>query len=207
MFDLAEQRSGITRRLLVGLCGPPGVGKSTVAHTLAGLLGERAVVLGMDGFHLANGTLDSLGLRDVKGAPETFDAHGFVALLRRVRRPAADEIIYAPAYDRSISAGVTGAFEIRPDHKIVLVEGNYLLMDGPWEAVRPLLDVSVYLELDQDVRLRRLIDRHIRFGRTAEAAEEWVQRSDETNARKIEKTKQRADRVLDVEEIPQESTS
>ncbi len=187
-----------TPRIVVGLCGPPGVGKSTVAELLAERLGERATVLGMDGFHLADEVLAELGLSDVKGAPETFDPDGFVQLLERVRS-TIDRPVYAPSFDRSIEAAVAGRLVIRPEHRVVIVEGNYLLMDGAWAPVRPLLDLTVYLQLDGEERRRRLIERHIRHGRSRDAAIEWVDRSDEANARRIEATAGLADRRLDLD--------
>lgn len=193
LVETVEQQASPTQRYVVGLCGPPGVGKSTVATDLVEALGLRAVVLGMDGFHLADSTLDRLGLCDVKGAPDTFDVDGFVALLGRVTSPASQRPVYAPAYDRQLGAGIVGASEIRPDHEIVVIEGNYLLLDGPWQPVADLIDLSVYLDLDDEVRTRRLVDRHVAFGRTLDEAQEWVARSDAANARLIERTAWRAD--------------
>lgn len=198
LFAETRRVAETSDQVIVGLCGPPGVGKSTVAHRLAQELGTRAIAVGMDGFHLANATLDRLGLRNVKGAPETFDAEGFVALLERVRSPIAPRPIYAPTYDRSHGASIAGAVEIRKEHDIVIVEGNYLLMDGPWEPVRSLLDLSIYLRLDDDIRRQRLIERHISHGREPEQAVEWVHRSDEANARLIADTAARADWALAV---------
>ncbi len=190
-----ESRADRARRLLVGLAGPPGVGKSTVAAALADRLGPRSIVLGMDGFHLADEVLADLGLADVKGAPATFDAAGFVALLERVRT-STDEPVYAPAFDRPLEAAIAGRIGIEPSHDVVIVEGNYLLLDGPWAPVRGLLDLTVSLRLDDAERRRRLIDRHVRHGRSPAAATAWVDRSDEANARLVVEVADRADHTV-----------
>lgn len=185
-------------RVMVGLAGPPGCGKSTLAAALAADLvtrGVPSVVVPMDGFHLAQSELDRLGRADRKGAPDTFDAAGYVALLRRLR-PQPDDPVYAPAFRREIEEPVAGAIAIGIDAAVVITEGNYLLADGPWAPVRTLLDEVWYLDIDPEVRVHRLIERHIRHGRTATQAREWVLRSDETNATFVDATRNRADLVL-----------
>ena len=184
------------RPRLLGLVGPPGVGKSTAAQLLAdGLPG--AVVLPMDGFHLSNAELARLGRAERKGAPDTFDVDGFVALLRRIRA-GIERPIYAPRFHRELEESIAGEVAVLPSTSVVIVEGNYLLLDsGGWEHVRPLLDVCWYLEAADDrARVQRLIDRHVAHGRSRSAATEWVERSDETNARIVASTRARADRVL-----------
>jgi len=151
----------------------------------------------MDGFHLANAELTRLGRRDRKGAPDTFDAAGYVALLRRLRAAGPDPV-YAPAYDRHLSAGVVGAIRVEPDVPLVVTEGNYLLLDdGPWAAVRPELDEAWFVERDDDVaRVAQLIARHVAHGKAPEFARDWVSRSDEANARVVAGTRGRADLVV-----------
>lgn len=192
--DLLERAAG--RRVLLGLTGAPGAGKSTLTAGLRAGLGELAVVVPMDGFHLAQAELERLGRADRKGAPDTFDAAGFVALLHRLR--AADEpVVYAPEFRREIEEPVACALPVPAQVPLVLVEGNYLLLDDPaWAPVRPLLDECWYLQPDDDLRVERLVARHVAHGRSPEAAREWVLRSDEANARLVAASRHRADRVV-----------
>jgi len=196
------RRADPARRYLLGLTGPPGVGKSALAAALAEAIDHacgagRAVVVGMDGFHLPQAELDRLGLASVKGAPETFDADGFVDLLRRLH--GAEPVVSAPVFDRALEEPVPGAVRVRPGHRLVVVEGNYLLLDGPWAPVRGLLDEVWHLSLPDDVRVPGLVARHETHGRTPAAAREWVYRSDEANARLIAGSAERADAVVDLE--------
>lgn len=186
------------RRVLLGLTGPPGAGKSTLAEALAAHHGPRAQVLPMDGFHLANAELQRLGRASRKGAPDTFDAAGFVALLARVRRQnAGDAAVYAPAFHRDIEEAVAGSIAIRAETTLVIVEGNYLLLDdGNWAGVRPLLDACWYVGGDDDLRLARLVARHEAFGRSPTDARAWVAGTDEPNARRIAATRPYADHVF-----------
>jgi len=174
-------------RLLLGLVGPPGVGKSTVgaawcaAHRAAGV---AAQVLPMDGFHLPQAELVRLGRRDRMGAPDTFDVAGFVAALAAVRADAGP--VRVPLFDRSVEEPVPDALEIGPEVRVVIVEGNYLQLDsGGWEAVAPLLDAVWRLELPDELRRERLVARHVASGKSPEEARAWVLRSDEANARLI----------------------
>ncbi|WP_275432024.1 MULTISPECIES: nucleoside/nucleotide kinase family protein [unclassified Streptomyces] len=186
------------RRRILGIAGPPGAGKSTLAARLAVALGPgTAVVVPMDGFHLAGAELARLGLADRKGAPDTFDAAGYVALLRRLRSPDG-ATVYAPAFDRSLEEPVAGSVPVAPAVPLVITEGNYLLHDaGAWAAVRPLLDEAWYLAPDEALRVGRLVDRHVRHGKDPSSARAWVARSDEANARLIAPGAGRADLVVD----------
>lgn len=194
---LAADRPG---RRLLGLAGPPGAGKSTLAAAVVAALGDRAVLVPMDGFHLAQAELVRLGRADRKGAPDTFDVDGFLALLGRLRdqRPG-DPAVYAPRFDRDLEEALAGAVPVAADVPLVVVEGNYLLHDeGSWARVRGLLDEVWYLDLADDVRVGRLVARHVAHGRSPDAAREWVLRSDEANARLVARGRGRADLVVAV---------
>lgn len=183
-------------RRILGITGPPGAGKSTLAAALAEALGERARLVGMDGFHLAEAELRRLGRRDRKGAPDTFDALGYVALLRRLRA-ADEEVVYAPHFDRSIEEAIAGSVPVPREVPLVITEGNYLLVDdAPWSAVRPLLDECWYVEPDETERLERLVARHQRFGRSPAEARERSWGSDQRNAEVIAATRRYADLVV-----------
>jgi pantothenate kinase len=185
------------RRALLGITGPPGSGKSTLTRALTRGLAPRAVTVPMDGFHLAQDELVRLGRQDRKGAPDTFDADGFVALLARIR--AADGTVYAPSFDRRIEEPVAGSIAVPPEVPLVVTEGNYLLLeDPPWDRVRAQLDAVWFVEIDPMVRVERLIARHVRHGKTPEAARAWVLGSDERNAELVDRTRDRADLVVAV---------
>ncbi len=185
------------RRKLLGLVGAPGAGKSTLAQRIADALGERAQVLPMDGFHLAQIELERLGRTARKGAPDTFDSAGYVALLRRLRAQDDDEIVYAPAFRREIEEPVAGAIALLPQTRLLIAEGNYLLLDqGAWAGVAPLLDEIWYVEVDEALRRERLRRRHRDFGRSEDAACAWEASTDQPNARLIESTREQATRVV-----------
>jgi pantothenate kinase len=175
-------------RRVLGIVAPPGAGKSTLAQSLADTLGEQAQVVPMDGFHLSNAALKSLDRQDRKGAPDTFDVEGYVNLLRRLRDQRANETIYAPEYLRSIEEGIAGSIAVRASTRLIITEGNYLLLDeGPWAQVRGLLDESWYLDIDATLRESRLLARHMQFGRSHEQALAWIAATDAPNAEKIDK--------------------
>jgi len=188
----ATRLLGRGSRVLLGLVGAPGSGKSTWARALADTFADRAIVVPMDGFHLANAELARLGRASRKGAPDTFDAAGYVALLRRLR--AADETVYAPEFRREIEEAIAGAIAVAPDVPLVITEGNYLLLDdGPWADVRALLDEVWFIETGEALRRQRLLQRHIAHGRSPEDARDWVAHTDEPNAALVQATRHRAD--------------
>ncbi|MDH6181198.1 pantothenate kinase [Microbacteriaceae bacterium SG_E_30_P1] len=184
------------RRVTVGIAGSPGSGKTTLASALTSLLGASAAHLPMDGFHLANATLDRLGRRDRKGAIDTFDGWGFVALLERVRHETGNPI-FAPSFERTVDEPVAGEIMIPPEAEIVVVEGNYLLVpEHPWLRGREAMDEAWFCSTDERERERRLVERHIRSGRSLDAAIAWARDVDGANARLIEPTRAYADLVV-----------
>ncbi len=187
-------------RALLGIAGSPGSGKTTLARALVDRINRArpgfAACVPMDGFHLANSTLARLGLRDRKGAIETFDGWGFLSLLDRLRAETG-HVVYAPGFDRSVDEGVVGAIPVDPSARLVVVEGNYLLVDrDPWSGVRSRLDAAWFCATPEHERERRLIARHVRYGRTREAATAWARDVDGANARLVEASRGRADLVV-----------
>jgi pantothenate kinase len=183
-------------RVLLGITGAPGSGKSTLAGAIAAAC--AAVVVPMDGFHLADVELVRRGLLDRKGAPETFDADGYAALLARIRsRP--DRVVMAPLFERDLEQPLASAIPVPPSADLVVTEGNYLLLDeDPWPAVRAQLDAVWHVVTADAVRLPRLVARHEAFGKSPLHARAWVERVDQANAARIEAARERADLVLDL---------
>ncbi|MFF6999906.1 nucleoside/nucleotide kinase family protein [Streptomyces sp. NPDC008313] len=187
-------------RALLGIAGSPGSGKTTLAERLvrelnAGADGWAAHVP-MDGFHLADAELDRLGRRDRKGAPDTFDAAGYAALLRRLRQER-DTVVYAPGFERVLEQPIAGAVPVPPAARLVVTEGNYLLLrEGSWARVRPALDEVWFCEQPEQERVRRLVARHEEFGKEHEAAVAWVLGTDQRNADLVAATRDRADLVV-----------
>jgi pantothenate kinase len=188
------QRGG---RRLLGLVGPPGAGKSTLAIALQQAFAEESQVVPMDGFHLANVELQRLGRAGRKGAPDTFDSAGYAALLQRLREQRDDEIVYAPEFRRQIEEPIAGTIAVLPRTRLVITEGNYLLLDdGAWSGVAALLDDVWYVDVADALRTDRLLRRHEQFGRSADAARAWVRGTDEPNARLIAASRARASWVF-----------
>lgn len=187
-------------RVIVGVVGEPGAGKSTLTAAVAQALSEHGVstaVVPMDGFHLANAELARLGRAERKGAIDTFDGGGYLALLRRLRDPA-EGVVYAPIYERgSLESSLGSAIPVDPDVRVVLTEGNYLLADqGPWARVREVLDETWFLDVDPQLRRTRLYERHVANGKSAELASAFTFGSDEANAQLVLGTRERADLVV-----------
>ncbi len=182
------------RRLVVGIAGRPGAGKSTLAAALVRELAGAAITVPMDGFHLADAALTVLGRRDRKGAPDTFDPRGYAALLHRIRTEPGP--IFAPGFERSLEQPLAQAV-IVADQPIVLTEGNYLLVDDPdWQLVRAQLAQVWWLDSDEAERVADLTARHVRYGKTPAEAADWVARVDQPNAVAAAASASRADRVV-----------
>lgn len=197
--ELAAQARGLLAatpaRVLIGITGAPGAGKSTLAEALVDVLADVAALVPMDGYHLANEELARLGLSDRKGAPPTFDRTGFATTLARLRPVAVPNAppIYLPRFDRALDAAVAGSIPVAGWQRVLIVEGNYLLL---WPEVHAALDVTWFVDPPSSARLSALIARHVDFGRDEDAAQEWVMRSDEANAALVNAEKHRADLLI-----------
>lgn len=195
LVDRAARLARDGNRAILGICGAPGAGKSTLASAVKDALGGRAVVVGMDGFHLAQSELERLGRAERKGAPDTFDADGYVHLIRRLR--ANEGTVYAPLFRRDIEEPIANAVPVPPDTPLVITEGNYLLLDDPpWAELRALFDDVWFVAPDESDRMRRLIERHRAYGRSPDAALARARGSDQANAERVMATASRADIVI-----------
>ena len=197
LLRIKELLNRSTDRALVGIVGKPGAGKSTLsAYLLQELESSEVTVVPMDGYHLSNAVLQELGRADRKGAPDTFDIAGFATLLQRIRVEKTFDIYY-PVFDRAIEESIAAQGVVTQKTKVVIIEGNYLLHDsGGWEVIADLLDEIWFIDVDDEKRLERLIARHIAYGKSHEAAENWSRGSDEVNARTIAAGRSRAHAVI-----------
>jgi pantothenate kinase len=201
--EIAEAMDALRRRLvpgtrvILGIAGAPGSGKSTFAEWIRQQFGPgQAVVVPMDGFHLGNAIIDGTPLRQRKGAMETFDAGGYLSLLRRlVRRD--EPVVYAPEFRRTLDEPVAASIAVPAEVPLIITEGNYLLMEHqPWKDVRAQLDEVWFVDTPPVLRLARLVERHVSFGMDRTAAEAWANGPDEANAVLIQATRPAADRLI-----------
>ncbi|MCS6557466.1 nucleoside/nucleotide kinase family protein [Curtobacterium flaccumfaciens] len=199
--ERAVELARSSKRTVLGIAGAPGAGKSTLARRIVTAVDERlgagtAVQVPMDGFHLSNAALDALGRHDRKGAADTFDADGYVALVRRL--VAADEdVVWAPDFDRRVDEPVAGSIAVPRAARLVVSEGNYLLDDtAPWSALPALFTETWFCAVADDVRLDRLVGRHMRHGRDHDAARAWAVEVDGVNAARVAPTVIRASRTI-----------
>jgi pantothenate kinase len=203
LLDRARALADRPGRAILGITGPPAAGKSTLAERLRQELGAAAAYVPLDGFHLAHQLLVENGTVERKGAPDTFDAAGYVALLRRLRDPA-EGAVYAPRFERDIEDSIANAIPVPPDVPLVITEGNYLLLrSGPWAQVAGLLDEVWYIDLAEDTRLRRLIGRHMEFGRDSAEARDRATGSDQRNAVLVEASRDHASLIVSVGRVGQ----
>ena len=186
--ELAEEiarRAASTDRFIVGIGGPPAAGKSTFAEAIAARLPSgSAFVFGMDGFHYDDAVLARMGLSARKGAPETFDFHGFEATLPRLREGGRDVAI--PVFDRSLELSRAAAEIVPASARFVICEGNYLLLDeAPWSELEPLFDFTIFLDIEREELVQRLVSRWMHYGREQEAARNWIETNDMRNADRV----------------------
>ncbi|MCZ4080052.1 nucleoside/nucleotide kinase family protein [Rhodococcus sp. H36-A4] len=202
MAERARDSISSGERKILGITGPPGSGKSTVCKALGEVLGAKAAIVEMDGFHLSNSELNRLSMRDRKGAPDTFDVDGYVALLGRLRKQDS-EVVYAPRFDRGLEESVGSAVPILRSTALIITEGNYLLSaDGGWQRVRPALDEVWYLDVSQSILTERLISRQRRHGKALADARMWTERVDLPNSNIVAGAREQADLVFAVPEDP-----
>jgi pantothenate kinase len=194
-------------RVILGITGAPGAGKSTLAQGIVTALGTEARLIGMDGYHLSNSVLAKLGIRERKGAIDTFDGAGFVELIRRLRSPSS-AVIYAPEFRREIEESIVGAVAVGPEVRLVVIEGNYLLIpEAPWGAISDMTDEMWYCEVPEPVRLTRLVARHVFYGKSENEARAWALGPDQRNAKLVETTRALADLIVTPEAGPEHAVA
>lgn len=195
--DSVRARAADGNRIILGITGAPGSGKSTVAAEVRDLLIPlAAVVVPMDGFHLGNSIIDGTPLRRRKGAPDTFDAGGYLSLLTRLGR-RDEAVVYAPEFRRELDEPVAASIAVPAEVPVVITEGNYLLADLPgWREVRHELTETWFVETPEDLRMDRLVARHMSYGMDRAAATAWAAGPDQANAELVRRTRTGADVVI-----------
>ncbi len=196
---LSKVNVNISNRFIVGIVGGPGSGKSTFAVRLQELINSKAKsdltqIFPMDGFHRKNSELKRSGLIFVKGAPETFDLEGYTSMLNKIK---LGENLKAPIYSREIHDVIDNALPIEPHHKIIITEGNYLFADmEEWCEIKDIIDLKIYINAAKRVCEKRLLERHMRGGKTEAEALEKIKKVDMENYDLIDQTKKYADKVM-----------
>lgn len=191
---LIREKAGAAPRFVTAIAGPPGAGKSTLGAAVVADLGQGARVVPMDGFHYDDAVLTARGLRSRKGAPETFDAAGFLHLMGRLR---TGEEVAIPVFDRSMELSRAAADVVLPSDRFLVVEGNYLLLDEePWRGLAPFFDLTVFLDVPGAELDRRLVDRWNHHGRDPVEARHWIDTNDLPNVRRVTQGSRRADVVI-----------
>ncbi|MFN4154813.1 MAG: nucleoside triphosphate hydrolase [Paracoccaceae bacterium] len=191
LADLIRSRAQGPGRFLTALAGPPGAGKSTLAAAVVSALGTGARVVPMDGFHYDDAVLNARGLRARKGAPDTFDVHGFINLIHRLRH---EDEVAIPVFDRDMELSRAAADVVLPGDRLLVVEGNYLLLDeAPWHALNRAFDLSIWIEVPETELDRRLMQRWLHHGRSPEQARAWIDGNDMPNIRRTIAGSRRAD--------------
>lgn len=195
LADLIAARAAKTEgRFIAALAGPPAAGKSSLAAELAALLGAGAKVVPMDGFHYDDAVLIARGARDRKGAPDTFDAQGFFHLLRRLK---TESEVAIPLFDRALEISRAGADIVGPQDKILIAEGNYLLLNAPpWPTALPLYDLTIWIDVPEPDLISRLMARWAHYGKSEAEARAWIDGNDLPNIRRVVAGSGRADVVI-----------
>ncbi|WP_372353000.1 nucleoside triphosphate hydrolase [Pararhizobium sp. BT-229] len=198
--DSIVEKAGQSPRFIVAIAGPPGAGKSTLADALHEELtrrGEQSAVLPMDGFHMDNGILEERGLLKRKGAPETFDVRAFIDIISAVRK--ADEEVLVPVFDRSREIAIASARVVAPETRIILAEGNYLLLDeAPWSRLDGMFDLSIFVGPSYEVLEERLRQRWIHYGLDAAGIEWKLYGNDLPNGKRIIENSRKADIAIEI---------
>ncbi|HEY1703643.1 MAG TPA: nucleoside/nucleotide kinase family protein [Trebonia sp.] len=209
---VALAEAGRGRRVILGLAGPPGAGKSTLAEFIVDYAVARAREPGagvgvgtgepwaayfpMDGYHLSNAQLRRLGLEHRKGAPATFDAGGYLAMLSRLAADSGEDV-YVPEYDRTLHEPIAGRLLVPGTARLVVTEGNYLALDEPpWRDARRFIDQLWYVDAADALREERLVARQLAGGRTPDEARDWVGSSDGPNGELVKLSRENVDRVV-----------
>lgn len=200
---ILEMESRAHHRIAIGMAGGPGTGKSTLAAELVTMLNAvhpgSAALVPMDGFHMRHAKLEAMGQVDYKGAPHTFEGADFVTFLHHLK--AATDPVSGPGYSRKIEDVVEDAFTVGAEVKILIVEGNYLLLtEGPWAGVKPLLDYAVFIDVPRELVKARLLKRHGEEGLfTEERNRAHIERNDLPNYDRVCLSQDRADVVIEMD--------
>jgi len=200
ILELIEEKLSIKNRFLLGICGAPGAGKSTLAEWIVHEWNEinpgQAVLVPMDGYHFSNEKLEEISLLLLKGIPDTFDSQAFVDKLKAIKtEPTVAH--FCPKFERSIEASIPDAIAIDPRHRLILTEGNYLLLNtSPWNEIINVLDEIWFIDANEELLFPRLVARHVAAGKTKESAEDKVNSTDLPNAKLVDASKARAHRIF-----------